>query len=215
MRIALIFLTLLLLFVQHSFAKTTTLQTVLAKYAKAKALQAEISKTDEKIVLGTKSESKGLLLLEKNKIFISQEGEKKAEFYYADNVLTLVEYPDQDFDKGGPRKVSTFKKSVPPFVKSLLNLFSSPKNFNKDFKAKSETKSGNEVLVELQPVTKNIKNNLKLKIDSKNNEITEIVFVDDVDTRTTIKFSKIQLNPKLSKTAFQFAKLKTDEVISE
>lgn len=219
MRTLFIFLALFILFLQDSFAKTsvlqkTVLQKTLEKYSKAKTLQTDIFKTDEKIILGTKTETTGSLLLEKNKIFISQNGEKKVEFYYSNNILTLVEFPDADFGKDGGRKVTTLKKSIPPFVKSLLNLFSSPKNFNKDFKAISETKNDKEVIVELKPEMKNLKN-FSLRIDPKQNEITELTFVDDVDTKTTIKFSKIFLNKKFKKDTFLYTRLKTDEVITE
>jgi len=214
MRTLLIFVALFILFMQDTFAKTSVLQKTLQKYSKASTLQTDIFKTDEKIILGTKSEATGSLMLEKNKIFISQNGEKKVDFYYNNNTLTLVEFPDADFGKDGARKVTTLKKSVPPFVKSLLNLFSNPKGFNKDFKTISETKKDNEVVVELKPAMKNLKN-FTLKINAKENEITELVFVDDVDTRTTIKFTKIILNKKIKKDAFLYTRLKTDEVITE
>lgn len=210
----LIFFTLFVLCLQNSFAKSSVLQKTLQKYSKAKTLQTDIVKTDEKVILGTKTETTGSLLLEKNKIYISQNGEKKTDFYYNNNVLTLVEFPDEDFAKDGSRKVTTLKKSIPPFVKSLLNLFSNPKNFNKDFKTISETQKDGETVVELKPAMKNLKN-FSLKINSKENEITELTFVDDVDTRTTIKFSKIVLNNKFKKNTFLYTRLKTDEVITE
>jgi outer membrane lipoprotein-sorting protein len=223
MRNVLIFITLFLLVLQNTFAKTavtakaqaSVLQATLQKYSKAKTLQTEISKTDEKMILGTKSESKGSMLLEKNKIFISQNGEKKAEFYYNNGILTLVEFPDADFDKDGKRKVTTMTKNIPPFIKSLLDLFSNPKNFNKDFKVDSETTKDNEVVVQLKPVVlKNFKN-FSLKLDAKQSQITELSFVDDVDTRTTIKFSNVQLNKKFKKETFSYAHQKTDEVMTE
>lgn len=76
---------------QISFAKDNTLQKALNRYAKASSIQTEIKKTDEKVILGTKSQTEGVLKFQKNKIFISQNGEKKVEFYYANKVLTLVE----------------------------------------------------------------------------------------------------------------------------
>ena len=194
--------------------KSLVLQKTLDKYANAKSLQAEMTKTDEKVILGTKTESTGSMLLEKNKIFISQSGEKKVEFFFINNVLTLVEYPDADFGKDAGRKVTTLKKSVPSFVKSLLNLFSNPKSFNSEFKTIGETKTEKEIIVDLKPAAKNL-NKFSLKIDAKSNEITELNFVDDVDTKTTIKFNNIQLNKKFAKGVFQFTKLKTDEEIAE
>jgi outer membrane lipoprotein-sorting protein len=186
------------------------LQKTLSRYSKAKGITAEIIKTDEKVILGTKSQSKGQIKFQKNKIYISQEGEKKTEFYFVDKVLTLVEYPDADFDKNGARKVTTIKKSVPPLVSSLLNLFSNPKAFTKEFKTINEKSDGNILTVDLKPTLKNIKS-LSLKINSKKNEIVDLEFTDDVDTKTTISFSNLKLNAKLSKKDFQFKKLDTDE----
>jgi outer membrane lipoprotein-sorting protein len=193
-----------------TFLEANTLQKTLSRYSKAKGITAEIIKTDEKVILGTKSQSKGQIKFQKNKIYISQEGEKKTEFYFVDKVLTLVEYPDADFDKNGARKVTTIKKSVPPLVSSLLNLFSNPKAFTKEFKTINEKSDGNILTVDLKPTLKNIKS-LSLKINSKKNEIVDLEFTDDVDTKTTISFSNLKLNAKLSKKDFQFKKLDTDE----
>lgn len=199
---------------QISFAKDNTLQKALNRYAKASSIQTEIKKTDEKVILGTKSQTEGVLKFQKNKIFISQNGEKKVEFYYANKVLTLVEYPDADFDPKGSRKVTTIKKAIPPMVMSLLNLFSNPKAFTKDFAVLSEKTENDTYTAELKPNLKNLKN-LKLKINTKKNEISELEFVDDVDTKTTISFSNVKLNSKLDKKDFQFTKLKTDEEMVE
>lgn len=197
-----------------SFAKGGALQKALSRYAKASSIQTEIKKTDEKVILGTKSQTEGILKFQKNKIFISQNGEKKVEFYYVNKVLTLVEYPDADFDPKGPRKVTTIKKAIPPMVMGLLNLFSNPKAFTKDFAILSEKTENDTYTAELKPNLKNLKN-LKLKINTKKNEISELEFVDDVDTKTTILFSNVKLNSKLDKKDFQFTKLKTDEEMVE
>ncbi|MGZ3692384.1 MAG: hypothetical protein ACXVAX_12830, partial [Pseudobdellovibrio sp.] len=102
MKLLLIFFILLCLDILNgtsAFAKTSYLQKTLNKYSQAKSVQVDIKKTDEKIVLGTKSESSGILKYEKNKIYISQNGDKKVEFFYNDSTLTLVEYTDADFGK--------------------------------------------------------------------------------------------------------------------
>jgi outer membrane lipoprotein-sorting protein len=197
-----------------STAHASILQKTLARYAKAGSIQTEIKKTDEKVILGTKSETSGVLKFQKNKIYISQDGEKKVEFFYTNKVLTLVEYPDADFDPSGPRKVTTIKKAIPPMVTSLLNLFSNPKAFAKDFKVLSEKTEKNIYTAELKPSMKNLKS-LRLKVDTEKNEITELEFTDDVDTKTTITFSNLKLNAKLTKKDFQFTKLKTDEEMVE
>lgn len=214
MKVALIFSALFFLYLQEAFAKPSYLNKTLNKYANAKSIQTEIKKIDEKIILGTKSESTGLLKYQKNKIYISQDGEKKVEFFYNNKTLTLVEYPDADFDKNASRKVTTLKKNIPPMINSLLNLFSNPKNFKKEFKVISEKKENHEVIIELKPSDKNLKN-FTLKVNAKNSEILEISFVDDVDTKTTLLLNNLKINATINNKDFQFSKLNTDEELSE
>jgi outer membrane lipoprotein-sorting protein len=191
-----------------------SLQKILEKYAQASSLQADIKKTDEKIILGTRAESKGKLKYANKKIRITLEGEKKVEFLYANRTVTLVEYPDADFAPNSGRKVTVLKKSIPPFLDSLLNLFSNPKIFNKAFAVVSEKKDKETLTIELKPEQKTIKN-LTLKIDLKTNVLTEVVFVDDVETKTTIEMTETAFNKKLDKNEFTFTKLKTDEEMKE
>jgi outer membrane lipoprotein-sorting protein len=196
------------------FAHANVLQRSLDKHAKATSVQYDIKKIDEKIILGTKSESTGVLKYQKARIYILQNGDKKVEIYFSDKVLSLVEQPDLDFDKSAKRKVTVIKKAVPPLVKSLLNLFSNPKNFSKEFPIVSQKENDGIVSVVLKSKEKNIKD-LFLKINAKDFSLVELSFVDDVETKTSILFSNLKLNSKMSKSDFQFKPLKTDEVMNE
>lgn len=194
------------------FAQAGVLQRALDKHAKATSIQYDIKKIDEKIILQTKSESQGILKYQKSRIYISLNNDKKNEFFYSDKVLSLVEHPDADFDKSEKRKVTVLKKSIPPLVKSLLNLFSNPKNFAKEFPVVSEKTADGTSVIKLKSNQKNIKD-LALKINSKDFSMMELSFVDDVDTKTSIEFNNLKLNTKMSKTDFQFKPSKTDEVL--
>lgn len=204
----------LVAFILPIFADAKTLQKALEKYSKATSIQFDIKKTDEKIILGTKSESQGLLKFQKNRIYILQNSDKKVEIYYVDKVLTLVEYPDADFGPDGKRKVTILKNSVPPLIKSLLSLFSSPQNFSKEFSTLSEKTENGFLVVELKPKQRNIKN-LFLKIKSDTLDLMELSFVDDVETKTALQFSNLKLNLKMKKCDFEYKALKTDEVMNE
>lgn len=208
------FLILVLSFFAAFSVQAQTLQKALQKYSKATSIQFDIKRTDEKVILGTKSEAAGILKYQKNRIYIQQNSDKKTELFYSDKVLTLVDHPDADFGADGKRKVTVIKKTVPPLVKSLLNLFSNPKNFNKDFSVVTQAESEGVYTATLKSKLANIKN-LNLKINSKDLSLVEMSFVDDVDTKTTLQFSNLQLNKKMSKTDFQFKPLKTDEVLTQ
>ena len=197
----------------------SVLQKTLHKYASASSLQTVIIKTDENVALGKKSESKGLLKYQNKKIFIVFNGEKKTEFYFDKQQLILVEHPDADFvtenTKSPPvRKVTTLKKTLPPFLNSLLSLFSNPGVFNKEFTVVSEKTENNVTTVQLTPVEKMIKN-INLKIDTKTYFVNEINFTDDATNKTSIQMSQTILNSKLNKADLIFTKQKNDEEITQ
>ncbi len=196
------------------FAEAKALQKTLEKYSGAATIQFDIHKIDEKIILGTKSESSGLLKFQKNKIYLLQEGEKKVEIFYVDRTLSLVEYPDADFGPDGKRKITILKNTSPPLIKSLLSLFSNPKTFAKEFSVVSEKSQDDLLVIELKPKQKNIKN-LVLKIKSTDSSLIELSFVDDVETKTTLQFSNLKLNTKMKTSDFHYKSLKTDEVMTQ
>lgn len=196
------------------FANAKTLKNALEKYSKATTIQFDIKKIDEKITLGSKSESQGVLKFQKNNIYILQKGEKKVEIFYVNNTLSMVEYPDADFGPDGKRKVTILKNSVPPLIKSLCSIFSTPKNFSKEFLTVSEKKADGLLIVELKPKQKNI-NNIFLKINENDLSLVELSFADDLQTKTTIFFSNLKLNTKMSKVDFQYKSIMTDEVLTQ
>lgn len=204
--------------VPRTTVKTTpqsaTLKKVLEKYSKASSLQFDIKKTDEKVILGTKSVSQGLLKLQKNKIYILQNGDKKVEVFYLNKTLTLVEHPDADFGPDGKRKISVFKNAKSPLIKSLLSLFSDPANFKKQFSVTSEKLDDGTLTIEFSTKIENLKN-LLIKVNVKDLELLELSFTDDVETRTTLQFENQKLNGKMSKSDFLYKPLKTDEVMIE
>lgn len=197
-----------------ALAKKNSLQQVIEKHAKAQNLSYEIKKIDEKIMLGTKSQSTGIIVFEKNKIYIEQNAEKKSQIYYKDKILKLVENPDPDFDKDGKRKVTIIKKNIPPLVRSLVSLFSSPKNFGKEFSVISEKYADGAYKIELKSLKSNV-NTLQLTYDSKSWTLKELFYQDDVNNKTTIIFSNYKANAKIDKSIFHFKELASDEVIKE
>jgi outer membrane lipoprotein-sorting protein len=206
-------LTLAMLFMLQAQAAKEFTKT-LSKYANADSVEVELKKTDEKMTLGTKSVSEGTLKYSKNKIYIVLNGDKKIEFLYNKNIIWLIEYPDLDFDKNGKRKVTVLKKSTPVLMSSLINLFSNQKKFLKEFTVLSEKKDGDKLTVEFKPVQKNLKL-FTLVISSKERTINQVIFTDDVDTKTTLELNHLKLNRKMNASDFEFKKIKSDEVTNE
>ncbi len=201
-----------LIFFEAQAAKEFT--KTLSKYASSQNIQVHLKKSDEKSTLGTKSVSEGTLKFSRDKIYIMLNGEKKIEFFYNKSTIWLVEYPDVDFDKNGKRKVTILKKSTPVLISGLINLFSNQKKFLKEFKVLSEKKDGDKLTVEFKPAQKNLKT-FTLIIGTKEKSINQVIFTDDVDTKTTLDLSELRLNHKMSAADFEFKKLKSDEVTHE
>lgn len=200
--------------VQAKVQASSELTQILNKYSQASTVEIKLKKTDEKAALGTKTTSDGLLKYSKNKIYIMLNGDKKIEFYYNKNKIWLVEYPDLDFDKQGKRKVTILTKTSPSLIKGLLGLFSNQKKFLKEFVILKEVKEKDLLTVDLKPNEKSLKA-FTLIINTKERSLNQIVFVDDVDTKTTLDFDQLKLNKKMSSNEFQFKAQKADEVIPE
>ncbi len=207
------FSTFVLTLIISLWARADVLQKTLDKLSKASSIQFDIKKTDEKIILGTKFETTGVLKYQKQKLYILQTGEKKIELFFSEALTYLVEYPDSDFNKSGNRKVSVFRKASLPLIK-ILNIFSNTRSFNKDFTVISKEENEGVLTLKFNSKFKNIKQ-LALKIKSNDLILQELSFVDDVETKTSIEFSNMKLNTPLNKRVFQFKALKSDEVIIE
>ena len=215
MRIALFVFTLFFVLTGFADTRPAILNKVLEKYSKAKTIKTEIKKTEDKPTAMAPSVLSGEMKVQKNKIYISLNGDAKTEFFYVDKALILVEYPDADFAKSGAkRKVTTLKKSVPPFVGSLLGLFTDPKSFKKEFSVVSETAEAGGTRITLKPKNEKMKS-LYVLVDPKKYIVSQLSFVDDVNNSTLIEFLNTKLNAKLSKADFQFVKQTTDEELSE
>lgn len=191
---------------EHKKLAIETLQ----KYSNAKFISADLEKLDNKLTLGTKTTNKGTINYSSGKIYLKLESDKKTELFFTNNKIILVDYPDQDFDKNGPRKVTTITKDKPAFLQSLINLFSNSSKFFSEFKLKDSSLTGDQLVLTLEPNIKALKNFI-LTINTKEKIIESVQFTDDVDTQTTITFKNLDLKKKLPESTFKFKSLKTDQ----
>lgn len=187
---------------------------IIEVYSKAKGISADIEKTDEKITLGTKSISQGQFKYSKGKVYLLLKSDKQAELFYKNGKMTLVDYPDQDFDKAGVRKITHFNGKEPDFfLKSLTTIFSNANTFFLKFKIIDSSLQGDILRVSLRSAQQKPKE-LKLQLDVKNKRIESIRFTDDVNTNTTIVFSNLKLKKAIPNADFEFKPLKTDQEVT-
>ena len=200
--------------INDTVAPSPELKKVLKKYSSAKSIDVDLVKTDEKTTLGTKTTSHGNMKYNEGKIYLVLESDKKVEFYYKDKKINLVEYPDQDFDKNGKRKVTILTKNKPALISGLLDLFSNTDRFLKNFEVLSEKKEKDKLTAHLKPHIQNLKE-FTLVIDTSRNLIESIIFVDEIDTKTTLELRNLKTDLHIAKSTFEFKSIKSDEVIPE
>ncbi len=187
---------------------------ILDKYSSAKFITVAVEKNDEKLTLGSKSTSEGIIKYASGKFYLSLNSDKKTELYFKDQKLTLVDYPDQDFDKDGIRKVTVISKNTPAFLQSLVHLFSDSKKFFNEFEIISADVTENILTLNLKPKMASLKD-FKIDLNIKTKTILAIKFVDDVETQTTITFKKFDLKRKISKSTFEYKIQASDQVVTQ
>ena len=187
---------------------------ILQKYANASNITVAIEKQDEKMALGTKTISEGTIKYSAGKIYLVLNSDKKTELYFKNGKLTLVDYPDVDFDKDGIRKVTVVAKKTPAFLKSLINLFSDPKIFFSEFTIVESSISGDSLTLVLKPKSEDLKE-FKLILDNQQKTIESVSFVDDVSTKTSIRFKNLNLKRKISKSTFEYKPQASDQVVTQ
>ncbi len=191
-----------------------TAVSILDLYSSAKYITVGVEKSDEKLTLGTKTINKGIMKYSGGSFYLVLNSDKKTELFFKNQKLTLVDYPDTDFDKDGIRKVTIITKKTPAFLTGLINLFSDSKTFFNEFKIKGSEQSGDVLVLSLEPKMENLRN-FKLHLDVKQKKIVSIVFVDDVDTMTSILFNDVNLKQKISKSTFEYKAQSSDQVVNQ
>lgn len=187
---------------------------IIDRYGKAKFITADIEKTDEKIILDTKTISKGIIKYSAGKFYLLLQSDKKAELFFKGRHLTLVDYPDLDFDKDGARKITRIKDKTPAFLKSLIDLFSNSKVFFDQFKILDTSIQKNILILNLKPTRGSLKN-FQLELNTKEKTIQAIHFTDDVKTVTTIQFNHLDLKTMIPKEIFEFKAKKSDQEVTQ
>lgn len=187
---------------------------ILDLYSNAKYITVDVEKQDEKLTLGTKSINKGIMKYSAGKFYLLLNSDKKTELFFKDQKLTLVDHPDQDFDKDGIRKVTVITKKTPIFLQSLVNLFSNSKTFFNEFKITKSEQKGDLLVLDLKPKMENLKN-FKLELNVPQKKIVSIVFVDDVNTMTSILFKDLSLKKKIAKSTFEYKAKASDQVVTQ
>lgn len=182
---------------------------IFKKYKKAKSVQINVEKIENKKVLGTETKSKALLIYSDGKINFSTESPVKSEIIYNKNIW-IVEYPDLELDPKAKRKVTILQAEKIPFLKKMTQILNGSIKLQKEFVISEE--SPESIVAEVKMAKNENLKKVKVIFDLKNENIKSIQTIDDVDTETSFiltdtLFLKTSFTEKLT-----FKKQKTDEI---
>lgn len=189
-------------------------QKAFAKLKSSIAQQIEIKFVSEKKVLGKKIEGTGLITTLQNKLNMQLSSDKKVELIFDGSQTFVINYPDQELNANGPRKVIKLKSGKGDQFNLLLNLFQQPHKVADVFDIKSG-KTKKDILTTELVDKKNLLKPIIVELDTKKHLIQKLIFIDDVDSILTINLSKPEKLKKVDKTIFKYNAVKTDEVISQ
>ncbi len=183
---------------------------ILKKYNSTKAVKIKTHRTETKKTLGTTTTSDGELIYSKNRVYFVTDQPTKTEIIYNKDIW-VIEYPDIELDENANRKVSVFGAEKAPFIKAMAEIFSAPKKlFGKDAVF---SKNDDEIIIKLKEIKNTSLKELQLVLNSKEQNIKSISFIDDLMTSSVLSFEKTEFLKSEPKNRFVYKKLKTDEIL--
>lgn len=199
------------------FAKVTDqaqAEKILQKYNQKSGVQIKLEVVTEKKVLGTKTVETGTVIHQLGKMNLSLQGDKKTEMIFDGKKAYLISYPDQELDPDGTRKVFVLSSADKNQMSMLSSMFGNPKKFFSGFVAKTVKSTNDSLVLKLEDKKASLKP-MTLAFSKKEQQLSQISYLDDVGSETQIKFAKPSFNTEISANLFKYKPLKADEVTKQ
>jgi outer membrane lipoprotein carrier protein len=179
-----------------------TLKKISLKYRSAKLVEMSVEKTVKSDLTGKVTKYTGTLALSNSKFRLETKTPDEALVVYDGTTLWNVQYPPKEF--GGNPQVAHGK----PDKKTRGQLIAATLiggDIQKTFKVTDEKKEGDiSSTLSISPKDDLPVKNLRMVIDLKKSEITEISYTDDLQNLVTMKFSDIKLKDSVKKNLFKY-----------
>ena len=180
-----------------------TLEAASKKYRKAALVEMNVEKQFNSELTGKNSSYSGEISLSQGLFRMETTLPEKSLIVFDGKVLWNETQPSPDFP--GPVQVTKSKIKSGEQQQVLFATLLSRDPIEKHFKILSEEKKDGVSVFEATPLTKNLNiTSLTITVNSKDNAITELSFVDDISNVTVMKFSKIQFKATKSAKLFNY-----------
>lgn len=179
-----------------------SLQNVSAKYRESKLVEMNVEKIVKSELLGKETKYLGKIFLAKDKFRWENTTPEKSLLVFDGSMIWSEQSPPAEL--GGPVQVAKGKvdkkTSSHILISSVLG-----GDLSKNFKVVKETKDGDLLKLELDPIRKDLNiNSLQVTINTNDKVLKSLSYADDIGNLTTMNFSNVQFLKKEKKNLFKY-----------
>lgn len=192
-------------FISSTFAATEgtgALQKITKKYRNTKVVEMNVEKTVRSELLGKETRHEGKIFLGSGKFRWENSKPEKTLLVYDGKTIWSEQTPPPEF--GGPVQVARGKVDKKTKSHLLLSTLLGT-DMKKNFKVLSEKKDGDILTVEVRPLKDDLNaQEMSLRLDTKNNVLSEVSYKDDIGNLTTLTFWNVNFLKTEKKNLFKY-----------
>lgn len=187
------------------------LNTVIKKYRAAGLVEMDANKIFKSELLDKKTESAGKIYLAKEKFRWDIEQPDKTQLIFDGITIWSVQHPSKEFP--GALQVAKAKLDKKTQKQILISTLFTPGSLGKNFKIVNFSKADGFETYTFDPLTKEFSlKELQLKLNAKDQFVSELSYKDDVGNETHIQFSNVNFKTSTDLKLFKYAPPKGAQV---
>lgn len=180
------------------------LNSTLDVYKSADTMILEVRKTVKNTMLDKETLSKGMIRFVKGNFYWETLDPEKNLVIYNGKTLWTVQYPPAEF-KDSPIQVAKTKIKNKKNSPIILSEIFGTRPIKSLFNVKLNKKDGSLLSFNLEEKKPQFGlKNLTILIDTKNQRVASIDYIDEVENETKIEFRSTQFNMNIRKSLFQY-----------
>jgi len=188
---------------KKSASAVSVLKEVTKKYRNSKLVKIETDKKVTSELLGKTTVYQGEIYLSRGKFRWENETPDQTLLVFDGDSIWNIQYPPKDL--GGQVQVSKAKLDKNTKSQILISTLIDGDSFDKNFKVISEKSDKENLNVELQPLSGDLRvKGLTLDVDLKSKKIKSISYQDDVNNTIEIQLKKTEFISKENKDLFKY-----------
>lgn len=194
-----------------SSAALKTLKETVQRYQKSSLVQMKVEKKVTSELLGSDRTYSGSIALANRRFRLETAEPDKSLVVYDGRYLWTVQYPPQGFD--GKVQVARAKLDKKNQNQVLLSDLLVGNGVLTHFNFLSEKADADKLELSAKPKHNEEQiSDLKITLDKKSKEITEVNYADELGNRTVMKFTEIKMGKKAKPQIFEYKPEKGAEV---